>query len=244
MNTGDPWSERGRPGPSLDDSARPLIRPGAISFEEYENLPVDRSLKARFQRRLKFFLQYLRAIVGAKKIKRLLPVVEAHFAHVWVADVQLQLRFLAGQEKQEHSTHWDAPITVTIFRKKKVLPRPALCMSVSLQGNSLYVRQLQGVPRIDIPKDLRNWSERFVKACKVFAGQENFREVRVPKASSLYSYRSPSLRQQNLTEEVRRQTLSRIREKIRLHYDQTAIAEGFVCDGDWFVWKNPNFRPR
>jgi hypothetical protein len=79
----------------------------------------------------------------------------------------------------------------------------------------------------------------FIETCRTFARQEGFREVRVPRAESLYSYRNPFLNSQ-LLPESRNNALIRIRRNMKLIYDANALELGFVPDGDWFKWKNPS----
>jgi hypothetical protein len=114
----------------------------------------------------------------------------------------------------DRTVHWDAPITVAIFRKRKGKERQALCMSLYLRKRTLHIAQLQGTPRTDPPKELRFWPVKFIEACQTFAREENLEEVRVPRADTLYSYRSPTL-------------------------NPNARALGFVPDGDSFKWENP-----
>jgi hypothetical protein len=131
--------------------------------------------------------------------------------------------------------HWDAPVTVSVFRKRKGKERQALCMSLYIRSGILYVAQLQGVAGTDVPEELRPWQKMFIEACKRFACQQGLREVRVPKASTLISFRKPY--GSTLTE-ARKKAVPRIRRDMELIYDKNALELGLVPDGDWFKWQN------
>ena len=87
--------------------------------------------------------------------------------------------------------HWDAPVTVSVFRKRRGKERQALCMSLYIRFGILYIVQLQGVPGTDIPSELRPWPKMFIDACSKFAYERGLREVRVAKASTLVSFINP-----------------------------------------------------
>src|SRR5262249_29962335 len=114
--------------------------------------------------------------------------------------------------------------------------RPALCMSLYIRSGVLYVAQLQGVAGTDVPAELRPWAKMFIEACKEFACQQGLREVRVPKASTLDSFRFPFARAKTLTEDLK-QAVRRIRRDMELLYDRNALQAGLVPDGDWFKWQ-------
>jgi Domain of unknown function (DUF4118) len=135
--------------------------------------------------------------------------------------------------------HWDAPVTVSIFRKRRGKERQALCMSLYIHSGILYVAQLQGVPGTDLPKELRAWPKIFIEACKQFARQQGLREVKVPKASTLISYRYPYGR--TITEDLKK-AVPRIRRNMELLYDSNALQLSLVPDGDWFKWQNARSR--
>jgi hypothetical protein len=187
-------------------------------------------------------------------IVRLLPILEEAFDHPWVARVELNFRFWPGNDTAlvrlwrlyrslpNQSMHWDAPVTVSIFRERKGKKRQALCMSLYVVDNVLYVAQIQGIPGTDAPKELRAWPKIFFEACRKFACQEHLREVRIPKAETLYSYRNPHLGP-DLLPKARVHTLLRIRRNMRLLYDANALDLGFFPDGDWLRWECSN-RPK
>jgi len=82
-----------------------------------------------------------------------------------------------------------------------------------------------------------------MKTCQTFARQESLRELRVPRAQSLYSYRNPFINSQ-LLPESREKALKKIRKNMELLYDTNALELGFVPDGNWYKWKNSNVHSR
>jgi hypothetical protein len=137
--------------------------------------------------------------------------------------------------------HWDAPVTISVFRRKRGKRRPALCMSLYIIRDTLYIEQMQGVSRTDVPKDLRSWSKIFMEACRTFCYQEEFKEMRVPKAASLYSYHHAFVHS-DLLPDARERMLQRIRKSMETLYDANALELGFIPDGRWFKWMNPKTR--
>jgi len=214
----------------------------------------DRSLAARVRRRSLFFFRYLSAKSKSKSIAKLLPIIESTFDHPWVAGVETDIRFWPGNEtrlecwwharefRPDQSMGWDAPITVSVFRKRKGKKRRALCLSLYLSGGTLYIGQLQGVLRTDPPDGLRPWPKMFIEACRTFVRQEKLQAVMVPTAKSLYSYRYPSVNR-TLPPDARTKIITRIRRDMELLYDKNAFELGFVPDGDWLKSQNPRVRP-
>jgi hypothetical protein len=206
---------------------------------------VDRLPSQIVRRRWRFFARYLTAQAHSRKIQRFLPVLQDAFNHPWIAGVELKIRYRPGNETKvgrlwrvykslpTQSMHWDAPITVTVFRERRGKKRQALCMSFYIARGVLYIAQIQGVWRTDVPKELRAWPKIFIEACRTFARQENLRAVMVPKASALYSYRNPFLRA-DLLPSARHNALHRIHDSMTTLYDRNAIDLGFLPDGDWF----------
>lgn len=206
---------------------------------------LDRSPSQSLLRRWRFFVRYLAAQAQSRKIQRFLPVLAEAFNHPWVAGVELKIRFWPGNETQvgrlwriyksrpAQSMHWDAPIAVTIFRDRRGKKRQALCMSFYLIGGVLYIGQIQGIWRTDVPSELRAWPKIFLEACRIFSRQENLRGVMVPRAATLYSYRHPFVRA-DLLPSARQHVLSRIRDSMTKLYDKNAVDLGFIPDGDWF----------
>jgi hypothetical protein len=190
-----------------------------------------------------------------KTIGRLHPLLKKSFEHPWVVDVELNIRFWPGNERSlgrswrwyedvsGRSMSWDAPITVSIFRRRKGKKRPALCMSLYLVKRTLYVGQIQGVLGTDVPTELRSWPRKLMTTCQTFARQKSLRELRVPRAQSLYSYRNPFINSQ-LLPEPREKALNKIGKNMELLYDANALELGFVADGNWYKWKNSNLLSR
>jgi len=201
-------------------------------------------------RRLAFLFHYLLARARAKSIRKLLPFIEKSFDNPWVARVELNIRFSPGRETKPNRLwrlfkslpkndlmYWDAPVTISVFRKRRGKERQALCMSLYIRSGVLYIAQLQGVAGTDVPAELRPWARMFIEACKKFACQQGLREVRVPKASTLASFRFPYGRLEILTEDLK-QAVQRIRRDMELLYDRNALEVRLVPDGDWFKWQN------
>jgi hypothetical protein len=208
----------------------------------------DRSLSQRFRRRLNFAIQYIEARRRSKLIAKLLPILQSSFNHPWVAEVEIRLRFWPNNETRlgqlwrqyksmpHQFMNWDAPIAISVFRERRGKKKQALCMSIYLMKDVLYIGQIQGIAGTDAPKELRDWPKIFMECCRTFARQEGLKEVRVPKAISLYSYRNPYVNLQ-LTQRAQDNTRDRIRRSMQLLYDANAQQLGFVCDGDWFKWQ-------
>jgi hypothetical protein len=199
-------------------------------------------------------------------IQRLEPLLEQFFEHEWIEEVSVRFRFWPGAEdrelripwpgnkyllrlrlfpwrKQGCPAHWGAPITVTVSKKSQdETPKTVRYMSLFFQDDVIHIVQLQGVPLIEMPKGLRDWPERFVRACMEFARRENFRAVRLAQPDSLYAYHNPYIRWY-FTPEERAQALKKIRAGFEKHYVETARTLGFTPETDWFCWENPDFRP-
>jgi hypothetical protein len=199
------------------------------------------------RRRLVFLFRSLLAMAASKSINRLLQIIEKSFDNLWVTRVEFKIRFQAGKETKLHRfwrllnslprsdfMHWDAPVTVSVFRKRRGKERQALCMSFYICSGNLYIVQLQGVRGTNIPKELRPWPKMFMDACKKFACEQGLREVKVAKASTHFPY-GP----RTLTEEEQK-AVPRIRRDMELLYDKNALELGLVPDGNWFKWQNAN----
>ena len=227
---------------------------------------IENSLQGKILRRCLFLYRYMVARAHFDAIQQLEPLLEQSFEHEWVADVRVRLRFLPGREdreltipwpgnkyllrlrplpwrKQACPAHWGAPVTVTVSKTNSgETPKTVRYMSLFIQGDALHIVQLQGVPQIEMPKGLRDWAERFVRACMEFARRENFRAVKLARPDSLYSYHNPSIRWY-FTPEERVETLKKIRAGFEKHHDGTARILGFTPETEWFCWNNPDFRP-
>ena len=200
------------------------------------------------RRRLVFLSRALLARAASKSINRLLPIIEKSFDNPWVTRVELKIHFWPGSETKlrrfwrllkslprSDFMHWDAPVTVSVFRKRRGKERQALCMSFYIRSGILYIAQLQGVRGTDIPKELRPWPKMFIDTCKKFACEQGLREVKVAKASTLVSFLNPYGRAPT---EEHQKAVPRIRRDMELLYDENALDLGLVPDGNWFKWQN------
>ena len=213
-----------------------------------EPFKVDRSLAGRLCRRTLFFVRYSMAQMQSRTVGKLLPIVEDSFDHPWVSRIEFRIRSRPGngalssdlrsnQVLPAGLVHWDAPVTICVFRRRRGKDRPALCMSLYVNGGTVNIVQLQGVLHTDPPKEIRLWPRTFIESCRTFVRQEHLKAVKVAKADSLYSYRNPYVNPE-LPLEAREEAVQRIRKSIELIYDVNALALGFIPDGDWFKWEN------
>ena len=203
-------------------------------------LRLYRALKNAFWA-IKFSRWYRLSLKHEQAIAKLLPIVERCFEHNWVVSVELTLRPSPGHDKvlgkkvPERPMYLDAPVTVTVFRKKKETKRQALCMSFYVSGNTIYVVQLQGVRGQDVPAELRSWPLHFVESLQKLACNERFEEIRIAKARTLGSYRYPDAK--GTTRETAAQVVARIRKNMQSRYDETARTLGFIERRRWWVWR-------
>src|SRR5882757_6710221 len=107
---------------------------GRMDAARSNRLNLDRSFLGTLHRRIYFFVQYIHARARSKAVTRLLPVFEKSFEHPWVVEVELRIKFLPGlegawlwQNNPQRSMHWDAPITLSVIRKKRGKKRVAFC---------------------------------------------------------------------------------------------------------------------
>jgi len=229
-------------------------------------LTIENSLQGKILRRWLFLYRYTVARAHSDAMRQFEPLLEQFFEHEWVADVRVKLRFLPGAEdreltipwpgnkyllrlrllpwrKQACPAQWGAPVTITVSKTNSgAIPKTVRYMSLFIEDDALHIVQLQGVPLIEMPKGLRDWAERFVRACMEFACQQNFRAVKLSRPDSLYSYHHPSIRGY-FTPEESVQAAEKIRAGFEKHHNGTARTLGFTSETDWFCWENPNFRP-
>lgn len=216
-------------------------------------IEAERLVKARLRRRLAYFHRYLLAKARSKEIEKLLPILERTFEHPWVAGVEVEIQFWPSNRSRiarlwpwyEHAagqqTQWDAPVTATVFRRRRGKKKMALCMSFYLVRQTVHIAQLQGMLGTDPPKELRAWAKMYIDACRTFARQVNLRAVKVLRAERHLSYRDPYVNP--YLSESRENALQRIRRHMLLLYDTNALDLGFVPDGDWLTWKNSEPAP-
>src|SRR5215831_388023 len=198
-----------------------------------KTLEISRSSLAKVRRLMQYFVRYILAKSQSQTLGMLLPIIENSFRHPWVAEVQLQIGFwptrglpLRWNANRERSLlHWDAPVGIAVFRRIRGKKRPALLMSLFVTTDTLYIQQIQGIPRTDVPRDLGAWPKMFMEACRTFAYQQKFKEMRVPRAASLYSYHHPFISPE-LLPDARERALQRIRKSMETLYDANALAAG------------------
>jgi hypothetical protein len=187
---------------------------------------------------------YRLSLKHEQAIAKLLPIVERCFEHKWVGSVELKLRpspgydTVLGKKVPERPMHLDAPVTVTVLRKRRGRKRQALCMSFYVLGNTIYVKQLQGVRGQDVPVELRSWPALFVASLQKLACNEKFKEIRIAKARTLGSYRYPDAK--GTARETIEQVVARIHKNMQSHYDGTARTLGFIEKRRWWIWRTPN----
>jgi hypothetical protein len=253
------------------DERRNALSPSSVQWlhsnsVQIRKLQIEDSLRGKILRRWTFLYRLMMSRARSLAIQRLESLIAQFFEHEWVAGVSVRFRYLPGPEdrvlripwpgnkyllqlrllpwrKQGCPAHWGAPITVTVSKKgQDATPKTVRYMSLFLKDDAIHIVQLQGVSLIEMPKGLRDWPERFVRACMEFARRENFRAVRLARPNSLYSYHHPSIRWY-FTPEEGAQTATKIRQAFHKHHDGTAQTLGFTPETDWFCWENPDFRP-
>jgi hypothetical protein len=224
--------------------------PARWSDQHGRRLEIEVSLLGTVYRRTHFLVQYMLARIQLQTIRKLLPIVERTFEHPWVVAVELKVRPGHGREKARFwnrnrpvsNMQWDAPITISVFRSKQGKKWHALCMSLYVIKDNIYIKQLQGVSPTDAPSALREWPKMFIQACQDFTRQQAFKTVRVAKADYLYSYHNPYTNVY-LSPHCRERAIKQIRQNMELLYDASAAQLGFVSDGNWFKWTNSEVVP-
>ena len=250
-----------------DGAPRYVLPPSAQSpVVQRRKLQIENSIQGKILRRWTFLYRFIAAKAHSDAIPRLESLLEESFEHEWIAKVRVRLRFLPGQEdrqlripwrgnkyllqlrllpwrEQGCPAQWGAPIAVTVSkRSQEGPPKTVRYMSLFIRDDVIHIVQLQGISSVEMPKGLRDWAERCVRACMEFARKENYRAVRLARSESLYSYHHPSIRWY-FTPEERAQAMKQIRARMEKHHDGTARSLGFTPETDWFRWENSDFRP-
>jgi hypothetical protein len=229
-------------------------------------LQIENSILGKILRRWIFLYRFMLARTQSDAIRRLESLLGEFFEHEWIERVRVRLRFLPGAEERELRipwpgnkyllqlrllpwreqgcpAHWGAPIAVTVSKKSHEGPSKTVrYMSLFIRDDVIHIVQLQGISSVEMPKGLRDWAERCVRACMEFARKENFRAVRLARSESLYSYHNPAIPWYFPPKERARAT-QQIRARIEKHHDATARSLGFTPETDWFRWENSDFRP-
>ena len=108
-----------------------------------------------------------------------------------------------------------------------------LMMSGWIEGDRLFIRQLQGAKKVRLHRSLyMKWPRMLVAASQEGARASNLKEVRLVVSSRCRVSLPPSSTQ------VREVIEGRILDT----YDRTAQELGFVEEGRWHVWRNPEYR--
>ena len=190
--------------------------------------------------RLEFFSRYRFALKQEPQLTRLLPLVRATFDHPWVGNVSLQIRSRPGlDETVSRSIYWDTPIAITVFKRSKAEDSAALCMGLSVDNSTIFVRQMQGIAGIYIPEPLQKWPHSFISACQRFAIAENYRRIVIPRASSMGHTHCPL---DQINSEKDHLLREQAKQRLVLRYDGTATELGFVAKRKHFEWVNPNHK--
>ena len=186
---------------------------------------------------------YLAALIQQDRIKGLGLAIKRKFNDPWIADVVVQKRPVFGPDvSTRRSVYWEAPVAVVIFRHDKTGSHAALCMSLYVIGDVIYIKQLQGIASTHIPAAIRDWPRLLVEACQDFAVAQNYRQVRIAQASSMPHFQMAGLSAD--TPAAGEKIRAGIQSRMLAHYDGTAKTLGFVEAGRWFIWPNPKYRPQ
>lgn len=132
----------------------------------------------------------------------------------------------AVNEKGERTSEicWETPVCITIYCEGK----PLVGLAVEFRGPVLCIRQLQGVPGVNVPETLRKWPAMFVHGAKNFLyNTKEISSLRLYTADQRPSYRHPA---STFSEEQ----MASYRRNLRRRYDGTARQQGFKK-------KNPRF---
>jgi hypothetical protein len=202
-------------------------------------LQISNSTCGKFYRRTFFFLQYVLAKANPKIVLKLLPAVEKIFNHPWVAEVKLEIRSSSGYDGAQ--MNWDAPIAISVYRKKRGNKRSGFCMSLYILNGILYIKQMQAIHGTVAPPELKSWPIMLMETCKQVAIEEKLKAVRVASVGSLYSFHYPCLSHPNLLVQDLGKIVLMIRANMEMIYDKSALLAGFVPDGDWFTWINSGY---
>src|SRR5882724_1597832 len=181
----------------------------------------------RFRARGAFFLWYHKSLYRYPEFEAIRELVRAEFSEFpEVTDVTLEIlpTFDLGNDS---SVFWSAPVGVTVWLKG----RPAFGLGVVLGlRKRIYVRQIQGAPRIHVPPKIGDtWGNRLVSACKLFATRHGYSHVFVLSGSYVASRCEPHVnpREGQTLEAV----VADMRRRMTRRYDQA----GFVFGKKWNV---------
>lgn len=106
---------------------------------------------------------------------------------------------------------WDAPIAIIIHLDKK----PAFGIGLELYGKGIHIKQLQGIKGFRFSRSSEDWAKKSVRALHHCLANSYVNEVRLYRAHTKQSYRTPQLSPSGLSREA-------CQEKMRKRYDRTA----------------------
>ncbi|MCB9818946.1 hypothetical protein H6788_02075 [Candidatus Nomurabacteria bacterium] len=110
--------------------------------------------------------------------------------------------------------------------------------AVEFRGPVLCIRQLQGVPGVNIPEALRKWPALFVYGAKNFLyNTEEISSMRLYTADQRPSYEYPAT-------DFSETELQDYRRNLRRRYDGTARQQGFKRKGHKFWWWDLSLVPK
>ena len=135
--------------------------------------------------------------------------------------------------------HWMRQLQFRYLENEKEGKKQALCMSIYLVKDVLYIRQIQGIAGTAPQRSFAIGQTIFIEFAERLRDKQRFEEVRLPKAETLDSYRNPHVNLQ-LTQNAQERTRERIKQSMELLYNANAEQLGFMSDGGWFKWQVPS----
>ena len=136
----------------------------------------------------------------------------------------------------ERTICWEASVGILVY----LADRPGLAMGIELMGDSVTVRQLQGVKGLRLNKNLQDWPRYFLGACMEFVlEREDIRYLRVLRAHRQVFYKAPIVRPR--PGKTYKEVVEEHTRRMRRRYDGTARQLGFKKTKKYYVWENPNY---
>ena len=128
---------------------------------------------------------------------------------------------------------WNAPIAIVVYMAEL----PYIGLGVELRGQSLCVRQMQGVRGAMPLRNLRDWPEILVKTCMAYAEDKGLKEVRVYKADQEIGFEHHEIDFQE--DQNREEAIKAHQDRMRRRYDRTAQKLKFEKKKRYYMWKVP-----
>lgn len=139
-----------------------------------------------------------------------------------------------GESNENIKTlYWEAPLAIALWTKDG----PAAGMSVEFRGDTLCIRQLQGVSEVTLTPRERDWPKAFIRGCISFARWTGVKHIRLYRANQSLFYYFPDF--SNVPPEKLEEAEEGHRARMRRRYDGTARQLGFVMKPKWGEWTNP-----